>query len=244
MSHKGTPNGKIIPFRRPRRTASEPTQSAAPSEAAADAKPSIVTRIVELKKRSDVVRTAMNALPSWITPNGVTIFRTLLIVPIILLIRDAAYLQALCVYGASMLLDFVDGALAHVRGQHSELGAFLDPLGDKIVDCGTLIALLPVLPDIYRIPVAGITLIAASLTLGRIPRMVRRQQGMPQRTVSATSAGKIKTIVEVVSIAVLLGMLAAGITELKPLFVPFGMLVLAMLLGGMSLLSQFMPPKE
>ncbi len=152
--------------------------------------------LLTLKRRSAFVRKAMLALPRWVTPNGVTIFRTLLIVPIAWLLREGHYWAALFVLGFSMLLDFVDGALAEARNQKTPLGAFLDPLSDKIVVCGTLLAVMGRLPRPFSLAIGLTCVFAAVNTMVRLVKMARSRRGLGEPTIAAKPAGKLKLVAE------------------------------------------------
>ena len=198
--------------------------------------------IVTIKKHP-AIKAAMDSLPSWITPNGVTVFRTLLLAPIVWLLLQEMFLPALGVLIMSMLLDAVDGALAEARQVQSEFGAFLDPLADKIVVCTTLIVCLRYLPQLFVIPVGIVCFFAVVLTLTRIIRMAHAQRmppvsddEQPTKSVAASTVGKIKTIMETITLVLLLGILATGIPAL--LYVPLGTLLIAGSLGAASLVSQ------
>jgi len=66
-------------------------------------------------------------------PNLISIFRGLMAFPLLIFILDERYLIALIFFIFIMLLDAVDGPLARVLDQESDLGEMLDPAGDKLV---------------------------------------------------------------------------------------------------------------
>ncbi|MBL7053718.1 CDP-alcohol phosphatidyltransferase family protein [Patescibacteria group bacterium] len=66
-------------------------------------------------------------------PNLISIFRIILAIPIFIFVIDEHYIISLIFFISAMLLDVIDGPLARVLNQESELGAKLDPLGDKLV---------------------------------------------------------------------------------------------------------------
>lgn len=144
---------------------------------------STARRIVTIK-RHPVVKAAMNGLPSWITPNGITYFRTLLVIPVVYLLLQEMFFAALGTLAVSMLLDAADGALAEARQMQSEFGAFLDPLADKIVVCTTLLVCLKFLPQTFVTPVTIICFFATMLTMVRVVRMAKKTDATPwlQRT--------------------------------------------------------------
>jgi phosphatidylglycerophosphate synthase len=200
MDEKKRDKGNIIPFPGAKDPMPEPRGPMAYDE-----------QIATFKARSRAVRRAMLAIPSWITPNGVTVFRTLLIVPIAWLVRAGAYGPALAVIVAAMLLDFVDGALAEARDQKTALGAFLDPLSDKVLVCGTLLALLDRLPPVFGPAIVLACAIAVLLTMVRIVKMARASHGAQGAAVAAKPAGKVKLIAETATMILLVGGLAAGV---------------------------------
>ncbi len=201
-----------------------------------------VRRVVTMK-RHPAIRSAMDRLPSWITPDGITYFRTLLVIPVVYLLLQEMFFAALGVLVVSMLLDAVDGALAEARNAQTEFGAFLDPLADKIFICTTLLTCLLYVPQTFMIPVTAICCFAIALTMVRIVRMAKRThrypmtvEDMPKKSVAAKTAGKYKTITETISLIILLGILGAGAPSL--LVVPLVTLSVAASLGALSLLSQ------
>ena len=190
MKKEDRRSAEVIPFpRAPREAPAEPAEE--PKRVGLGSR--IVAAIVHFKARSGAVRKVIGLLPRWVTPNGVTVFRGLLIAPIVLLMRDGLYLAALLTLAFAMLLDFVDGALAHVRNMRSETGAFLDPLADKILVCGVLIAALPTLPAWAWVPVTAVCAFAALLTLLRVAKLMtmkRREQDVDGKRIAASSTGR------------------------------------------------------
>lgn len=167
--------------------------------------------LLTFKKKSAFVRNAMLALPRWVTPNGVTIFRTFLVVPVAYLLRERAYWPALVTLAVAMILDFVDGALAEARGEKTLLGAFLDPLSDKVIICGTLLALVDRLPWPFTPVIVAICAIAFGLTAARVVRMARQKPGAADPPIAAKPSGKLKLVAETTSLLLTVIGLAVGI---------------------------------
>ncbi len=194
--------------------------------------------LLGLKKRSTFIQKTMLALPRWITPNGVTAFRALLIVPAAYLFRAGAYWTGLAVLVTAILLDFVDGALAEARQQKSTSGAFLDPLADKVLVCGTLLALWNRLPA-HFIPVTiGICTLAVLLTCTRIVKMVHHATSgaAPKPVIAASSAGKLKLLAETAGL--LLTLPAVALDSDLLLFLGWGSFVVAVYYAIASLHDQ------
>ncbi len=66
-------------------------------------------------------------------PNLITTIRIILVPIFIIYLLDDRFLEALCVFVIAGISDGVDGLIARVFNQKSRLGAFLDPLADKIL---------------------------------------------------------------------------------------------------------------
>jgi CDP-diacylglycerol--glycerol-3-phosphate 3-phosphatidyltransferase len=89
----------------------------------------------------------------WTIPNALTIFRIVLIPPILITIyldNWVSLMIGMILYGISAITDALDGKIARMLNQQSEFGAFLDPLADKflVIGCYAVFALKPEL----RIP--------------------------------------------------------------------------------------------
>ncbi len=164
-----------------------------------------VAGIVDFKKRNRLARRIIDGVfPKWVTPNMVTIFRTLLIVPAVWLLIRQSYWPALVVFGLAALLDFVEGALSEIRDMKTKFGAFLDPLSDKVLVCGFLLTVLPRLHWVF-IPLTVLVLFSAvGLTVARIVKLSVVQRAT-QGTIAAKPAGKIKMICEVASVIIIVG---------------------------------------
>lgn len=132
-------------------------------------------------------------------PNAVTISRLLAIpVLMVLLVLRFPYhdqISALIFLVAS-LTDTVDGNLARVRGQVTELGKFLDPLADKLFVLSVLIVLVQegLLPAWIVIVIFSRELVITVL------RSIRADRGV----VAATPFGKTKTVLQVLAVLLLI----------------------------------------
>jgi CDP-diacylglycerol--glycerol-3-phosphate 3-phosphatidyltransferase len=78
-------------------------------------------------------------------PNTISLFRVAMVpVFMVFLLADVPgrYVVALGVFVAAALSDWLDGYVARKRGQTSVLGAFLDPLADKLLVTAALVSLV------------------------------------------------------------------------------------------------------
>jgi cardiolipin synthase len=74
-------------------------------------------------------------------PNIITVFRFLLVPPVVLLLLNAQFGLALLLFGVAGFSDGVDGYLAKRFNWTSRLGALMDPLADKLLLVSSFITL-------------------------------------------------------------------------------------------------------
>ena len=136
-------------------------------------------------------------------PNILTIGR-ILIVPFFVL---AFYLPgfygdltALILFIVASFTDFLDGLLARLLGEESKLGELLDPIADKILVAAALILL------VMNGTIKNYEVIAAIIILTReiLISGLREFLAKGQITMQVTSLSKLKTFIQMVSIAILL----------------------------------------
>ena len=74
-------------------------------------------------------------------PNYITLLRVILIPFFINLMIYDYYVEALLVFIAACTTDGLDGFLARILKQKTELGAFLDPMADKLLILSAFVTL-------------------------------------------------------------------------------------------------------
>ena len=100
--------------------------------------------------------------------------------------------------------DWVDGYLARKLNQVTELGKFLDPLVDKLLVLGTFLALI----ELQLVPAWGVFMILArelAIAGWRVNPKLTGNTGIS----GANIWGKLKTVVQIVAIAVLIAPLSS-----------------------------------
>lgn len=104
---------------------------------------------------------------------------------------------ALIVFLLAALTDFLDGFIARRRKQVTRLGQLLDPAADKILTSSAFVALveLGMMPAWMVVVVIGREFAVSGL------RSIAALQGV---AISAATAGKLKTTVQIATIAVLI----------------------------------------
>lgn len=145
-------------------------------------------------------------------PNKLTLLRVIL-VPFFLLFLlgdfiPANYLWALLVFAVASATDALDGNIARKRNLVTTFGKFLDPLADKVLVLSALICFieLGLSSSIVVVIVIARELMVTSL------RLVAVADGT---VIAASIYGKIKTIVQMVSIVAIL--LALAVCQLASL---------------------------
>ena len=66
-------------------------------------------------------------------PNLLTLIRILLIPLFVILIINKSFFWALIVFAVAGITDGIDGLIARITRQRTELGAYLDPIADKML---------------------------------------------------------------------------------------------------------------
>lgn len=93
------------------------------------------------------------------------------------------------------ITDGLDGYFARRRGQVTTMGILLDPLADKLMITAGYICLIPLAPDIVKPWIAVLVIGREFLITGL--RSVASSEGF---TIQASDLGKLKTVVQIVSV--------------------------------------------
>lgn len=135
------------------------------------------------------------------TPNLITIARIAL-VPIVIWLLAANWNSALgrwialALFVLAAVTDGVDGSIARARNLVSDLGKILDPIADKALLSGALVALS--LMDQVSWWITGLILTRElGITIWRL--LIIRN-----RVVPASSGGKLKTVLQIVAISLVI----------------------------------------
>ncbi len=162
-------------------------------------------------------------------PNWVTLSR-LLVLPVLLYCLHNPTSQTrslgLAIFLVAAMTDWVDGYLARKLNQVTELGKFLDPLVDKLLVMAPLLALI----QLGQVPVWGVFLILArelSIAGWRVTPSLTGKTAV----VGANLWGKLKTVSQIVAIALLIAPLPA--VWRIPSLVAFWLSVILTLISGL-----------
>ena len=140
----------------------------------------------------------------WTIPNILTLLRIVLIpvfVVIFYLPVEWARLGCTIVFTLAAVTDWLDGYLARRWQQVSALGAFLDPVADKLMVAIALILLLESDPSpALALPCAII--IGREITISALREWMAELGSRAQ--VAVSTIGKLKTVVQMVAIGLLI----------------------------------------
>src|SRR3989338_8809859 len=133
-------------------------------------------------------------------PNFVTLIRIVLIHFFLVLLSSGLYLDALIVFIAGGLTDFLDGALARMTNQQTALGAYLDPVADKllIMSSFVMLGLIRAIPPWVAVLVVSRDIIIL-LGYGVIYFLVEERL-----VVQPSFIGKLNTVFQLVTVGVVL----------------------------------------
>jgi cardiolipin synthase len=125
--------------------------------------------------------------------NQLTILRIVLIPIFVLLVVYGRLGEALLVFMTAGATDALDGLIARRAGQRTSLGAWLDPMADKLLLVTTFIVLtLPAIPLTNRLPLwLTIAVISRDIVIVGVVAIVNLAVG--PRTFRPTFLGKATT---------------------------------------------------
>jgi CDP-diacylglycerol---glycerol-3-phosphate 3-phosphatidyltransferase len=136
-------------------------------------------------------------------PNSITMSRIVMI-PLLLWILSPHFpwqaaggqeIAASVLFILASITDGLDGYLARKRGQITTMGMLLDPLADKIMVTAALVALVAYNPEVVKVWIA-VVIIGREFLLSGL-RSIASSEGF---TIQASELGKLKTVIQIVSV--------------------------------------------
>lgn len=136
--------------------------------------------------------------------NQLTILRIMLIPAFVLLLVYGFLGWSLVVFLVAGITDALDGLIARLTGQHTSLGAWLDPTADKLLLVTTFIVLtLPSLPLTNHIPLwLTVLVISRDVVIVAVVAIVNLAAG--PRTFRPSMLGKLATATFIVTSVVIM----------------------------------------
>ncbi len=167
----------------------------------------------------------------WTLPNFITLLRLAALPFFLLSIAEGRFGIALAIFVAAGISDGVDGYLARRFGMNSALGAYLDPIADKLLLMSSYLFLaVPSYPATVKIPVwLAVMVISRDLLLmvvGLLLILTSTKKRFPP-----TWLGKVATVTLIVTV---LFVLCANVWEWPRsiLLIGFGAAATATVLSG------------
>lgn len=151
-------------------------------------------------------------------PNILTLLR-ILFIPFLVLVFylpvSWGHLAAAILFGLASVTDWLDGYLARTMGLSTKLGAFLDPLADKLIVSIVLVLLvgepqfqfISLSSIVYAMPVWVITIPSAIIVSREIIVSALREwmaELGKRASVAVSYLGKIKTSIQMIALTILL----------------------------------------
>lgn len=140
----------------------------------------------------------------WNVPNTLTWLR-IAAIPLIVLLFYVPYHwsdpAAGLLFAAAGITDSLDGYFARRLGQTSRLGAFLDPVADKLIVAVALVLLISK-------DTRALIVLTAAVIIGREITISALREWMAEigarRKVAVSQLGKIKTVLQIVGLSMML----------------------------------------
>ena len=132
-------------------------------------------------------------------PNQLTMLRLLLLPFILIAMIYRRHETALALFLAAAATDVIDGTIARRFGQKTELGAYLDPLADKLLLSSAFIAqaLIGSIPW-------WLTILVLSRDVVILATIVAVMLATPIRNFPPSAFGKMNTVVQATTISVVI----------------------------------------
>jgi len=137
-------------------------------------------------------------------PNSITMSRIVMI-PLMLWILSPHFplqgphgeqeILASVLFVLASITDGLDGYLARKRAQITTVGMLLDPIADKIMVTSALVALVAYNPDVVKVWIVVVIIGREFLISGL--RSIASSEGF---TIQASDLGKLKTVIQIVSV--------------------------------------------
>ncbi len=164
-------------------------------------------------------------------PNKLTVLRCILTFVFLLVLVAGfpfCYGVALLLFIVASLTDMLDGKIARKHNLITNLGKFLDPLADKMLTTAAFLGIMACVAE-FRVSLCwALMLILSREFMVTSVRLLAAKDGV---VVAASFAGKLKTVMQMVSIIYML--MAMQVVALLPgdLIYPLGAVLLYIGLG-------------
>ena len=167
----------------------------------------------------------------WTLPNFITLVRLAALPFFLLAIAEGSFGIALAIFVAAGISDGVDGYLARRFGMNSALGAYLDPIADKLLLMSSYLFLaIPSYPATVKVPVwLAVIVISRDILLMLVALLLILTSN--KKRFPPTWLGKVATVTLIVTV---LFVLCANVWDWPRsiLLIAFGAAATATVLSG------------
>jgi len=132
-------------------------------------------------------------------PNVLTLFRVLLIPVFVILVMNQSLGWALFIFALAGITDGVDGLIARLTRQRTELGAYLDPIADKLLLSSSFITLA-----IFELLPSWLTVIVITRDVIILVGILVMTLNNYQVKIEPSLVGKITTTFQILTILLVL----------------------------------------
>ncbi len=141
---------------------------------------------------------------SWTIPNLLSLLRIVLVAPFLLALLRGEPMTALAIIVAAGVSDALDGFIARFFHQQSQLGAYLDPIADKLLLTSGYVALaLPGIHPGMRVP-AWITLLVLARDVLIVAAALTLYLAIGERRFPPSQVSKLTTVFQVAGVILVL----------------------------------------
>jgi CDP-diacylglycerol--glycerol-3-phosphate 3-phosphatidyltransferase len=146
-----------------------------------------------------------DAQPNWNLPNALTWLRILMIPAIVALFylvpQPYANPATCAAFALAGITDTLDGYLARKLGQTSRLGAFLDPVADKLIVAAALVLIVSKDPR-WFVSITAMVIVGREIAVSALREWMAEIGARGRIKVSVLA--KLKTIMQIVGLSFLL----------------------------------------
>ncbi len=137
-------------------------------------------------------------------PNNLTVLRLVLIPVFVVLIELESFVWAAALFAIAAITDYLDGYLARKLKLVSDFGKLMDPLADKLLVMSALIMLVGQRDLFNAAPYVPAWIVVMVLARETWVTGLRGLAASSGKIVAASSAGKIKSFLQMLAIVFLL----------------------------------------
>ncbi|MBQ5840836.1 MAG: CDP-diacylglycerol--glycerol-3-phosphate 3-phosphatidyltransferase [Clostridia bacterium] len=169
-------------------------------------------------------------------PNKLTVIRcvmTFLFLVVLLMNFPFHYGLALLIFIAASLTDYFDGKIARRDGLITNLGKFLDPLADKMLTTAAFLGIMCEMGSMDILCWALMLILAREFMVTSV-RLLAAKDGV---VVAASFAGKLKTVMQMVSVIYMLTAMQLASFDFMPRELSMILLIVGIVLIWVSVVA-------